>query len=95
VNPWGDDACKSRPLTDDEVREAAPDAVVISWCGVPERRYRRDVVTRRAAWSGVPALTHGQVWPISEAYLGRPGPRLVDGLRLLAEVVDAVAATPR
>ncbi len=91
VNPLADDPCKSRPVTDDEVVAMAPDAVVICWCGVPFHRYRPDVVTGRGAWADTPALRNGQVHTIPEAFLGRPGPRLVDGLRTLRAVIEATA----
>ncbi|MCA9489769.1 MAG: ABC transporter substrate-binding protein [Myxococcales bacterium] len=90
-NPLGDRPVHSTPLTDEEVVALAPDAVVVSWCGVPTHRYRLDVVTRRAAWATVPAIRHGRVHPIAEAFLGRPGPRLVDGYRSLRAVVVGAA----
>jgi iron complex transport system substrate-binding protein len=90
-NPLDRD-CRSSPLTDDEVVAMAPDAVVVCWCGVPFHRYRPDVVTRRAAWQGLPALRNGQVHLIPEAYLGRPGPRLLDGFRALRDVIRDIPA---
>lgn len=92
-NPLGDDPCKSRPVTDDEVVAMAPDAAVLCWCGVPFERYRPDVVTARAGWADTPALREGQVHCIPEAYLGRPGPRLVQGLAALRRVAEAVVAS--
>ena len=68
----------------------APDAIVISWCGVDPEKYRPDVVFRNPAWQEVPALKNGQVHCIPEAYLGRPGPRLVEGARALRGVVESV-----
>ena len=96
ANPFGGaapaDAVKSRPVRDEEVVAAAPDACVICWCGVKPEKYRTDVVTGRAAWRDVPALRRGQVHCIPEAFLGRPGPRLLDGLRALQRVVAAAGA---
>lgn len=79
----------SAPLGDDEVRDLAPNAVVIAWCGVPERNYRVDIVRNRAGWRDVPAVRDGCVYPITEAWLGRPGPRLVEGYRALRRVCEA------
>ncbi len=90
VNPLGEDDCPSRPVTDAEVASWAPEAIVICWCGVPFAKYRPDVVERRAAWADTPALRNGQIHCVPEAWLGRPGPRLVQGLRALREVVLAV-----
>lgn len=83
ANPWGERDVRSTPVTDDEVVAAAPDVVVVSWCGVPFHRYRLDVVEKRAAWRELPALRDRRIVPISEAFLGRPGPRLVEGYRQL------------
>jgi iron complex transport system substrate-binding protein len=90
INPIADRDVRSTPLSDDEVVALAPDAVVLCWCGVPFARYRPDVVRRRAAWRDLPALRNGQIHCVPEAFLGRPGPRLVDGWRALRQVVDAI-----
>jgi iron complex transport system substrate-binding protein len=91
VNPLGDADVESRPLTDEDAAALAPDAVIVSWCGVPLEKYRPDVVKRRAAFAETPAIEHDRVFCVTEAYLGRPGPRLVEGLAALREVVVACA----
>jgi iron complex transport system substrate-binding protein len=83
----GHEAVKSRPLGDDEARALDPDVIVIAWCGVPFAKYRPDVVYRRPGWQDVRALRTGRVHCVSEAYLGRPGPRLVEGLRALRDII--------
>jgi len=89
-NPAGDWPVLSSPITDDQAVELAPDAAVIAWCGVPFEKYRPDVVLRRTAWQPLPALANDQVHTVPEAFLGRPGPRLVDGYRALRDIVTAV-----
>ena len=89
-NPFGDRDVRSMPVTDAEVLAHGVDAVVICWCGVPFERYRPDVVARRAAWSPVGALQNGQIHCIPEAHLGRPGPRLVEGVRDLRRVISGL-----
>ena len=91
VNPWGDRDCRSLPLTDDDVLAAPPELVAVSWCGVPLHRYRLEVVCRRPRWSGVPAVAKGQVIAVSKAWLGRPGPRLVEGYRALCAAIGAAS----
>ena len=85
-----DEDIKSRPMTDDEVARHAPDAVVLSWCGVHPDKYRPDVVLRNETWSDLPFVREGRVFCVGEPYLGRPGPRLVDGVRKMREVVQAL-----
>ena len=88
-NALGDWVVKSSPVTDEQVREIAPDAVVIAWCGVPASKYKPQVVYDREGWSDVPAVKNRRVFCVPEAFLGRPGPRLIQGLHSLAEVVVA------
>jgi iron complex transport system substrate-binding protein len=85
-----DEDIKSRPMTDQEVAELAPDAVVLSWCGVHPDKYRPDVVLRNEAWSDLPFVREGRVFCVGEPYLGRPGPRLLEGVRRMRDVVRAL-----
>jgi len=86
----GDEEIKSRPMTDEEVAELAPDAVVLSWCGVHPDKYRPDVVLRNESWQQLDFVRDEQVFCIGEPYLGRPGPRLVEGVRRMREVIAAI-----
>ena len=77
---------KSTPLTDEEVLELNPDAVVISWCGVDFSKYRPKVIYRNPLWQETKFVKNKNVFRVSEAYLGRPSPRLVDGLMELKKI---------
>jgi iron complex transport system substrate-binding protein len=90
-NPWSERECKSTPVSDDEVTAAAPDAVVLSWCGVKPDKVRPDIVRKRQAWRQLPAVANNRIFCIAEAWMGRPGPRLIDGMRSLREIVTRVA----
>ncbi len=90
ANPIGHESVKSRPLSDDEVRDLNPDAIVISWCGVRPEKYRPDVVYGNESWREVEALRKRRVLCIPEAYLGRPSPRLVQGFEALEQIVARV-----
>ena len=87
-----DEEVASRPLSDEELRDLRPDAIVLAWCGVEVAKYRPDVVLDKPLWRGVPAVRRGFVVPISEAFLGRPSPRLVAGYRQLCRLVDEIDA---
>jgi iron complex transport system substrate-binding protein len=84
---------KSRPMTDEEVSARAPDAVVLSWCGVAPAKYRPDVVLNNPAWAGLSFVQGKQVHSVGEPFLGRPGPRLVEGVRRLRRIVAGLVGT--
>jgi iron complex transport system substrate-binding protein len=92
-NPLGTERVKSRPLSRDEVARMDPDAIVLSWCGVDPADYRPDVVYETPEWSDVPAIRNGEVHCVPEAYLGRPGPRLVEGALALLQVKRSLEET--
>lgn len=77
---------RSKPLTPAEVEEAQPDLITVSWCGV--KKLRPEVVLGRKL--KIPALKHKQVFALEEAYLGRPGPRLAEGVKKLADLLRGV-----
>ena len=77
---------RSKPLTPAEVEEAQPDLIAVSWCGA--KKLRPEVVLGRKL--DIPALRNGQVFALEEAYLGRPGPRLAEGVKRLAELLRNV-----
>jgi len=91
-NPFDERPGKSTPLTDAEIIDAAPDAIVMSWCGVPLAKYRREVVRRREGWEALTAVREGQIHAVTEAFLGRPGPRLVEGYRALRRIIEPLSA---
>ncbi len=87
-NPWRSLPGKSVPLSSEQIHQHAPDVVVMAWCGVSVENYRSDIVRRREGWDSVPAVKNNRIYPITEAFLGRPGPRLVDGYKALRSLVE-------
>jgi iron complex transport system substrate-binding protein len=87
------DDVKSRPMSDDEVAACAPDAVVLSWCGVDPAKYRTDVVLSNPAWADQAFVRKRRVHTVGEPFLGRPGPRLVEGVRRLRPIVAGLQAS--
>ena len=92
VNPWGDVDRESVSVEPAEVERVAPDAVVLSWCGIEPHKVRASVARERDGWQNVPAIAHDRVVLIPEAYLGRPSPRLIEGCERLRRVVGQVHA---
>ncbi len=89
-----DDVCLSRPLSDEEVAARNPDLIVVSWCGVHPSKYRPEVVTRNPALGTTAAIRNRRVVSIPEAYLGRPGPRLLHGLEALRAAITDTSGHP-
>jgi iron complex transport system substrate-binding protein len=90
-SPLAGEDVKSRPVPDDEVREMAPDAVVLSWCGVAPEKVRPDVVLGNPAWQDLDFVRRRRVYRLPEALVGRPSPRLVEGYRALSSIVAELA----
>lgn len=87
-NPWADQAQASLEISTRQAQLAAPQLIIMSWCGVDVRHYRPHIVARRKDWEAIPAVRTGQIHAISEAWLGRPGPRLVQGLQALRQLLQ-------
>ncbi|MEM7054953.1 MAG: cobalamin-binding protein [Pseudomonadota bacterium] len=88
VNPWQDANAESLEIGTKQAQRAAPEALVMSWCGVEETKYRPHIVSRREGWQNIPAIKHNRIFAVSEAWLGRPGPRLLGGIDRLRAVVE-------
>jgi iron complex transport system substrate-binding protein len=79
---------RSRTMTHEELLAAAPEVLVIACCGFDIERTRLDMPAFLAlpGVSDIPAVRNGRVHVIDgNAYLSRPGPRLVDSLEILSE----------
>jgi iron complex transport system substrate-binding protein len=70
--------------------EASPEAAVLMPCGFDLERTRTEAVLVVGArwWSLLPASRNGRTWVVDgSSYFNRPGPRLVDGLEILAHIL--------
>ena len=82
----------SRRLDWSEIADAAPDAVLFMPCGY----YLDGAVAEGAALPGNQALADAeQIWALdANAYFSRPGPRVVDGVELLASLLHPEVVDP-
>ena len=74
----------------DAVVAFAPEIVVIMPCGykIPRSLREIDRLGSDSRWHKLPAVRNGQVYVVdSPAYFSRPGPRIVSGLEILAQIV--------
>jgi len=77
---------RSAPLEDNDAMLQSADAWIISWCGVELDKYRPEVLYRRESLAQCKAIQNRAVYCVSEAFLGRPSPRLVDGYQQLLAI---------
>jgi len=73
-----------------DVVAAAPEALILMPCGLTMERTRKElpVAARRPEWARLPAVARGEVYQVDgPAYFNGAGPRLVDGLEILAEIL--------
>jgi iron complex transport system substrate-binding protein len=85
-NAYVDLEVESTRVSVAEVVERQPDLVVACWCGV-RRLPEVERVLRRPGWQAVEAFAERRIAVVSEAYFGRPGPRLAEGLQQLAALL--------
>jgi iron complex transport system substrate-binding protein len=73
-----------------DIVEADPDCIIIMPCGFDLERTRREsqTLTQHPDWTNLQAVKSGKVFITDgNAYFNRPGPRLVDSLEILAEII--------
>jgi iron complex transport system substrate-binding protein len=76
------------------VREVDPEIVVLMPCGFDLARTVEewDRLPKPEGWADLRAVREGRVFATDgSAYFSRPGPRILDGIELLAELIDPAA----
>jgi iron complex transport system substrate-binding protein len=82
-----EDGLPSRETAWHEVRDAMPEVVVFMPCGyyLEEAEEEAASFLRQAEFADTPAARNGNVYAVdATSFFSRPGPRLVDGLEILA-----------
>jgi len=72
------------------VLDAKPDVILLMPCGFDVRRAVKESTPLRnlSGWNDLPAVKTGNVYALNgSAYFSRPGPRLVNGLEILARII--------
>ena len=91
VNVFRDLPAQSAQVAPEAVVAADPEVIFLAWCGVPFDKLRPERVLRRRELAGISAIRAGRVYPVDEALLGRPGPRVVQGVAAMAAAIRAAA----
>ena len=90
VDCFGNPGNPSFTIEWEQVIEAQPDVIIAMPCGFDVRRGLSEIklLTGREGWSELPAAqTDGLFVVDANSYFSRSGPRLIDGLELMAEIL--------
>ncbi len=70
----------------EELLRADPDLIILGDALVPMNPQTPELVGRRPGWKRLRAVRLGAIYPIETEVVSRPGPRVVEGLELLARL---------
>jgi iron complex transport system substrate-binding protein len=90
VEPLGLKGKDSTRIEWGRVLAAQPEVIVLACCGHRADRTLADlpILQGYPGWQSLPAARHGRVFAVDgSAYFSRPGPRIVDSLEILAEIL--------
>ena len=90
VNCFGDKETGSFRLDWEAVVESQPEMIILMLCGYTAQRSLEDlpILAAKPGWDNLPAVRHNQIFAIdASAYTSRSGPRLVQGLEIIAEIL--------
>lgn len=91
VDPLGRPGRHSPLCSWDRFAEADPDVILISPCGYDLQRTREELplLEKQQVWPTLRAVRAGRVYLVDgNAFFNRPGPRLVESLQILREIID-------
>ena len=80
--------CNARRLEWREVLEAQPDKLFVDLCSSDVARHLREApwLAAQVGWRDIPAVAAGEVYLIDHTFFSCPGPRIVTGLEILAQL---------
>ncbi len=97
VDLFGREGQPSFRITPELVVEARPDIIVVMQCGCGVARNREEYRRTEfpAAWKNLPAVESGRIFAVdANSYFSRSGPRLVQGVAILARLFHPECAIP-
>ena len=80
--------CNAKRLEWREVLDAAPEKLFVDLCSSDVARHLREApwLAAQEGWRSIPAVAAGEVYLIDHTYFSCPGPRVVEGLEILAQL---------
>lgn len=98
VNLFGEAGKHAPWMTWEQLAEADPDVIVLMPCGYDLARTMQEmpILAAKPGWRSLRAVRAGRVVATDgNQYFNRPGPRLVESMEILAEVLHPEAFPPR
>src|SRR6185503_10853913 len=89
-DPLASKGKESRRVEWQAVVDAAPEVLILLPCGLSRERTLQELskATERPGWAALPAVRAGEVYHADgPSFFNGAGPRLVDGLEILAEIL--------
>jgi iron complex transport system substrate-binding protein len=83
-----DGGCSAVRLDWGQIRDYNPDKLFIDLCSSDLARNLREVpwLEQQEGWKDLTSVKTGEVYLIDHSYFSRPGPRVIEGLEILAEL---------
>jgi iron complex transport system substrate-binding protein len=97
-NLFGESGRHSPWMTWEKLQAADPDVIISMPCGFDLARTRQEMywLTERPEWHKLRAVQSGQVYLADgNQHLNRPGPRVVESLQILAEILHPEVFEPK
>lgn len=88
INVFGQRPGSSLEISAEELLAAAPEVCFVSWCGVARDKLDPQRLVGRPGLGELEAGRTGRVYPLDEAFSGRPGPRMLEAARIMAEAIQ-------
>jgi len=86
----GKPGLKSERITPERIIESKPEIIVLMPCGFSLERTIEEYDRTKFfdGWEDLPAVRNNRVFAVDgSSYFNRPGPRLIDGVEILAEII--------
>ncbi|MBI1869561.1 MAG: cobalamin-binding protein [Chlamydiae bacterium] len=89
-DPLAQDGSDSKRIDWQDVLDLAPEIIILSPCGMNLDQVikQSSLLKKYSHWQKLPAVQKNQVFAVdANAYFARPGPRIVEGIEILAKII--------
>ena len=92
LNLFSEKGKHSHLISWDDIQKSNPDFLIFMPCGFKIKRTLEELIfiERKNGWNGLNAVKNNKVFVVDgNQYFNRPGPRLVDSVEILSEILHA------